>query len=300
MRIFLIGGTGHIGTAVVHQLSTAGHKVTALVRSESRIDQVLPYNVTPHPGDMTKPETYRAEASRHDVLIQLGFSYGEETAAADRTALETLLQSARTSSGPAMVIYTSGTYVLGDTGQIPAAENASTEQPAAVVRWRPAHEKMVLQAGDERVATVVIRPGMVYGGSGALTAKLFESAERDGAALLVGDGRNWWSMVHRDDLARLYLLVIESRAQGIFHGVDGQPVRAHDVAAAASQAAGGGGNVRTWPVPEARKKLGALADALAMNSMVITSRSGEVGWTPQRASFIEHAEDAYREWKAKA
>lgn len=111
----------------------------------------------------------------------------------------------------------------------------------------------------------------------------------------MGDGRNRWSLVHREDLARLYLLVAEKRAGGIFHGVDGRPLPVAEVARAASAAAGAG-EVQAVALEEAREELGAMADALALDQALIGPRSAEIGWQPSRRDFIAAAPEAFDEW----
>ena len=123
----------------------------------------------------------------------------------------------------------------------------------------------------------------------------FESAAREGAARYMGDGRNRWSLVHREDLARLYLLVAEKRAGGIFHGVDGRPLPMAEVARAASAPAGAG-DVRPVPLEEAREELGAMADALLLDQALIGRRSAEIGWQPSRRDFVPAAPEPFDEW----
>lgn len=301
MCVFVTGGTGYIGRAVVGELTGAGYEVTVLLRSPEKEGLVSDLGARSHPGDMTSPETYRSEAAEHDALLHLAFQYGPETTEADRTAVRTLLESAREGRAR-LVVYTSGCWVLGETRDGPAAEDAPVDRPASVVEWRPAHERQVLEAavggpGSGYLATAVIRPGMVYGGEGALTGRLFETAVEDGAAEYVGDGENRWSLVHLDDLARLYRLVVEREAAGVFHGVDGTPMRVAEVAAAASRAAGAGGEARGVPVAQAREKLGPVADALCLDQVLEGRRARALGWRPERPSFREGAEAAYREWR---
>jgi nucleoside-diphosphate-sugar epimerase len=187
--------------------------------------------------------------------------------------------------------------VLGDTGPDPADEDAATDHPAAVVEWRPSHERQVLQSADETLQTSVVRPGMVYGGRGGLVSRLFETASGSGAAEHVGDGGNRWSLVHRDDLGRLYVTIAEGREGGVFHGVDGTPVRVSEAARAASEAAGADGRTRAVPLEEAQGSMGPMADALVLDQALAGRRSGEIGWAPERASFVEAAESAWREWE---
>jgi nucleoside-diphosphate-sugar epimerase len=139
---------------------------------------------------------------------------------------------------------------------------------------------------------------MVYGGSGSVTAQLFLSAEEEGASVYVGDGENRWSMVHREDLARLYRMIVEARAPGVFHGVDDHPVRLREAARAASMAAGAAGATRRLPLEEARASMGPMADALVMDQWLVARRAADLGWAPERASFVEEAAAAYEELKA--
>lgn len=113
----------------------------------------------------------------------------------------------------------------------------------------------------------------------------------------MGTGDQRWAMVHRTDLAELYRLVVERRAGGIFHGVDGASPTVAEAASAASHAAGKGA-VRAIAVEDARETMGALADALAMDQVVIGARGAEVGWAPRHPPFVQDAPNAFREWRA--
>lgn len=298
MNVFLTGATGFIGSAVVRELSAAGHQVTGLLRSPDKTDRLAALGGRPAYGDLAVPATWGSLARNYDALVHLGFSY-DDPAGTDRTAVDALLEAATTGETGRIVVYTSGCWVLGDTGGESADESASTERPAEVVSWRPAHEELVLDAGGS-FATAVIRPGMVYGGHGALTGRLFESARDEGASEYIPDGQQHWSMVYREDLARLYRRVVEEEAEGIFHGVDGRPVKVKEAARAASEAAGANGETRPLSMEAARESLGPVADALALDQRLDGVRSRELGWRPERTSFPDAAADAFREWEEAA
>lgn len=301
MRVFITGGTGYIGSAVVQELLSAGHEVTALTRSPDRVERLERLGVEPLVGRLQEPEAYAFAAAEHDAILHCAFDYAEDGVATDRKVVEALTAAAgeaASADGPRAFVYTSGCWILGETGEEPAGEDAPVDRPAEIVAWRPAHERRALEAADDGLATAVVRPGVVYGGSGGLTARLFTSAEEEGAAAYVGTGDNHWSMVHRRDLAGLYRRVAEARAGGVFHGVDGHPLRVADAARAASEAVGAGGAVRGIPLAEAREKLGPVADALALDQRLVTRRAGELGWEPEIRSFLDGAERAYRELKA--
>ena len=58
MRIFLTGGTGYIGSAVVDALVRGGHVVDALVRNSEKAAQVRARGGRPVIGDLAKPASF--------------------------------------------------------------------------------------------------------------------------------------------------------------------------------------------------------------------------------------------------
>jgi nucleoside-diphosphate-sugar epimerase len=289
----LTGGTGYVGSAIAGVLARAGHSVTALTRSPEKERGLLQLGASPVRGDLGNPATYERIAALHDTIVHVAF----EDADTDLVAIETLIGAARTDDGRHLV-YTSGSWVLGDThGQI-AYENAPIRAPARLVSWRGEHEQLVLLAADEGVTPSVVRPGIVYGGKGGLVSGYFKSAALEGAASFVGNGRNHFSLIYREDLAQLYRLIVERRGWGIFHGVDGVPMVVEEVARAASELVGAGGATQAIPLAQARVQMGDLADALVLDQRIGTRRAGELGWKPRFPSFLEGVQAAMAEWSS--
>ncbi|HEX2076396.1 MAG TPA: NAD-dependent epimerase/dehydratase family protein [Longimicrobium sp.] len=295
MRVFVTGASGYVGGAVARAFAAAGHEVSGLVRTPEKAALVKAFGARPVIGDLRDPATYAAEAAAHDTLVHVGMQPGPEKLATDRLAVDTLLAAAR-EGGAESLIFTSVMFVLGDTGDGWADEDASTGRPAPSAAGRPEHERIVLDAADDRLATAVVRPGMVYGGRGGSVGQAFATAKRDRAALIVGDGRNRWPLIHLDDVGALYVHVAGARARGVFHAVDGTALTVDEIARAASRAAGAGGAVRYLPVEEARAFLGAFADSLALDQRIAAPRSAALGWRAERPAFPEWADEVYREW----
>lgn len=296
MKVFVTGSTGYIGGAIVRALVNRDHEVHGLVRSEEKAALLSAMGGTPVRGDLADLPGLRKAAAGCDVVIHAGFGYGADAAQIDRRAGEVLLETAKR-HGIAGFVYTSGVFVLGNTGNAAVAEDAPTEHPAKVSAWRAKVEPKIVEAATDGVATAVIRPGMVYGERRGLVSRFFQTAVEGGAAEYIGDGSNRWSLVHRDDCARLYAMVAEIKARGIYHAVDGSAVPVKELARAASEAAGKGGATRSMPLEEARQKMGPLADGLCLDQTVKTTRSAELGWEPEHPPFIESAAAVFAEWK---
>ncbi len=286
MQVFLTGATGYIGTAVADRLRTAGHKLTGLARSDTAADRLTAAGIQPVRGDFSDPRSVGSAARSAGGVISLATTYNP---AVDGPAIDSILDAL--AGGDKPFVYTSGIWSHGDTGDI-VVDETTPPKPAALVQWRQAVEDRVLKGAKRGIRTVVIRPAMVYGRAGGIPAGFVDSARKEGAARYVGTGKNRWPFVHVDDLADLYLLALERAPAGsLLLGVSGPSHPVHDVAAAASRGAGAGGRTTAWPLEDARKKLGAYADALVLDQQASGRRAQEtLGWRPRRPDVLEDIE----------
>jgi nucleoside-diphosphate-sugar epimerase len=304
MRIFLTGATGYIGGAVLDALVRAGHDVTALVRTNEKAKRVAKRGARPVIGNLAESESFAGAAEAQDGYVHTAFDYSVNGGpAVEKTALDAILAAAqrpRTGAAGAaqkrFVIYTSGVWILGKTPE-PAAEDAPVN-PIAMASFRPAHEQMVLDAANDHLRTIVVRPGVVYGGGNGIVADMFKSAS-NGLVRVIGDGNNHWPLVYERDLADLYArLVGREETAGIYHANDEGDERVNDIVDAIKPYLPVKPDVRYVPIDEARHKMGAYADALALDQVVRSPRARALGWTPTLHSVAGNAARLLEEWRA--
>ena len=256
-------------------------------------------------GSLGEPASYRAAADAQDGYVHTAFDgrsgIGPVT---DRIALETILAAAkrpRPSDRSRRPIASSSTHpdlwVLGPAPD-PAAEDAAIN-PIPIVAWRPGNEELVLGAASEQLRTMVVRPGVVYGGGNGLVGDLFKSA-MNGLVRVIGDGNNHWPLVYDRDLADLY-----ARAGGTIRfdrclprqrrrRRAGQRYRRCDRAVSPGKP-----DVRHVPIDEARTKFGAVADALSLDQRARSPRARAIGWAPSLHSVAGNAARLLDEWRAE-
>jgi nucleoside-diphosphate-sugar epimerase len=304
MRLFLTGATGYIGAAVLDALVRGGHEVTALVRDQQKARRVARRGARPVVGNLAEPDSYRTVAEAQDGYVHAAFdAVSGRGPAVDRMAVETLIDAARrplTADAPAaasrLIVYTSGVWVLGRTAE-PATETAPVN-PIEIVAWRPAIERMVAEAAGGRLRTIVVRPGVVYGGGDGIVSDLFKAAS-NGLVRVVGDGNNRWPLVYDRDLADLYArLVAREDASGVYHANDEGDERVNDIVEAIKPHVATRPDVRHVPIEEARTQMGSYADALALDQVVRSPRARALGWAPTLRSVAGNAARLLEEWRA--
>jgi nucleoside-diphosphate-sugar epimerase len=294
MNIFLTGGTGYIGSAVLEALVRAGHQVTALVRNPERASRVAARGARPVIADLGQPTSYRQAAIGHDAYIHTAKDHSSRAETVDRATIDTLLPIATAGPG-AVVIYTSGVWVLGNTHG-PVAEDAPLD-PAAISAWRPSHEKIVLGASSNGVRVAVVRPGIVYGSAQGIVGDMFRDAA-NGLMRVVGSGENHWPLIYDRDLADLYVRILSRRdAAGVFHATDDGDERVNDLVEAIGTHTSFRPEVRHMPIAEARGKLGPYADALALDQIVRSPRARALGWAPTLHSVGRNVARLFEEWR---
>ena len=288
MHIFLTGATGYIGSAVLGALIKGGHKVTAMARDKEKAERLAAKGATPVVAELGLPKRYLATVKAADAVIYCAYESSPRGVQLEKQALETMLgalaQASQADGKARTFIYTSGVWVLGRA--IRAADETAPLDPPRHVAWRPAHEEIVLSAFSATLRTVVVRPGIVYGGGRGIVADLIKDA-LNGLVRVVGPGKNRWPLIYDHDLGDLYVRILETpAATGIFHATDEADERVSDIVEAIAGQVPQKPDIRFMPMEEAHKKFGTYADALALDQKVRSPKARALGWVPTQPGVI--------------
>jgi nucleoside-diphosphate-sugar epimerase len=227
MRVFVTGAAGFIGSETTKELIAGGHEVVGLARSDENVRTLEQLGGKVHRGSLQDLDSLKRGARDCDGVIHLAFIHDfakfAENGAIDKTAIEAMGDELEGSNKPFIV--TSGTGLIA--AGVVVTEEMRRADGAHVPR---VSEQTGLAYASRGVRAMTIRLPQVHGADGkaGLISYLVELARQKGAAAYVGEGSERWAAAHRQDVARLYRLVLEKGvADGIYHAVgeEGVPMR---------------------------------------------------------------------------
>lgn len=292
MRIFIIGATGYVGSAVARAFAARGHAISGLARSPANEAKLAEAGVAAIPGDLADLQGLAAIAGDHDVTVMAAMIPFEQEA----PLMKAVIDGAAGGGGERHVVFTSGSGVLsieatdGAWNQETFAEDDPFPFPARPNRAvRIETEDLVRRMSGEHVKTYVIRPPLIYGHGGSIQIpQIFESARKTGKACYLGHGLNLYSAVHVDDLAEVYRLAVERGTPGaLYHAVCGE-ANFRSIAEAVATVVGC--DTQSLSYEEACALWGSfwVDIALAVNSRSIARRTvNELGWAPKNLDVVE-------------
>lgn len=289
MNVFVTGGTGLVGRAVVAELLAHGHRVAALARSEAAAAAAGRAGAEPVHGGLADLDTIRDTAAQADGVIHLAFSHdfsaprALDRSIADESAALAVIGDALVGSGKPFVTVSGTPHVPG---------RASTEGDPVPVdgpvggRGRAVNAVLALAGRGVRSSAVRLPRTVHDDGHGGFAGMLTDVARRTGVSGYPGDGSQRWPAVHARDAAVLFRLALEEAPAGTaWHAVadEGDPVR--DIAGVIGRRLGL--PVRSVPVQD----FGPLGPLFAADQPSSSAHTREtLGWKPTHPSLLEDLE----------
>src|SRR6201999_4515682 len=191
MRVFVTGGTGLIGSAVVAELLGHGHTVLALARSGSSAAVLESEGAESIRGELADLGTLRAGAAKADGVIHLAFANDFSSpaalaaAVAEEGAALAALGEELTGTGRPLITVSGTPYVPGR-----ASTEADPLPTSGPVGGRSRSVTAVLDLASRGVRSAAVRmPRTVHNeGRGGFAGLLTDMARRTGVSGYPGDG----------------------------------------------------------------------------------------------------------------
>ena len=279
--VLLTGAAGYVGSAVAEKLRAAGYTVRGLTRSENKRSQLEAEGIEPVIGDVKDTDLLATAAAGVSAIVHTaspntpGPGQSLDQIVADAVlAIEGLVRLAAT-SGVRLVV-TSGASMYGPTNGKVVDETAPLQAPPFAVPLIKA-ETALAESGR----ACILRLGVVYGRRQSMPMRMLIGQVRDRGTTAVVDPANRLALVHVDDLADLYLTLLEAEMPPtVVNGV-ASVVPWPEVMGAIARVAGVSGEPGLIAAEDAAK-LGGPAIYLPVDMAV----SGELarqrlGWQPK-------------------
>jgi len=263
--MFLLGGTGFIGSALTKQLlaDRAESELMMLIHRSAPfrdLEQVDTCIGSLERFDLDLLDRFRPEVILHLARMRGRGRIGRYLAAwrgarANRRVIRHLRQHFPTTR----TVYVSGTLVYGDCG-VASVDEGTPINPTAFAREYINAERPWMKALDDGVLPVaILRPPWIIGPSSWFAGYYLDSIKRERVVPLFGDGRNLMSLLHVEDCAGLIAHAAKVARTGSYYNLFTPGVCCTQREFAETVAAIAGVPVRRFSIADLERKHGAAA-----------------------------------------
>ena len=291
MQIFVMGGTGLIGSSLVDRLTERGDRVVVLTRRPTHAQARWGSQCTIVEGDPMKAGPWMQAAKDCDAVINL---VGESIFArrwndefkkllrdsrinSTQNVVQALAQSPKTPAGnPKVLVNGSAIGYYGPCGDEELTEDtlAGSDMLAQLAfEW----ELVTNPAEAAEVRVVRIRTGVVLDKDGGALSQMLTPFKL-GLGGPVGSGKHWFSWIHIDDEVGIILLALDNpQTVGPLNATAQHPVTSKEFSKALGRALH---RPAILPAPPFMLKLrfGEVADILTTGQRVIPAKALALGY----------------------
>ncbi len=279
MNIFLTGGSGTIGRAVLTRLVERGHKVSALARSQASAALVEDAGAQPLRGDIGDTATWGAAALAGDALIHLANSFDSDAKAAE-DALATILKQALPERGsPFRLVYTGGIWLYPDAPPAPLRESVPF---APIPAFAHVAETIGRLERIDALSLAVVHPALVCAPGAGPLEEMAEAARSSQPFVTRAGADTQWPLVEAGDLADLYVRAVESQEQLAVFGCGVEAIAVAPLVEFVAQRLGRSLSLeRESPPADLRPDLDIAAGYALSQTVSSETARQQLGWRPR-------------------
>ena len=282
-RILIGGGSGLIGLRLSRLLAEKGHEVTHLSRRQETTAGFKSYRWDTKEGFLDPAAIHLA-----DYVINLaGAGIGDKRWTSRRKRLiidsrvdttRLLLRSFReTGKSPKAFIASAAIGFYGDRGDVIVGEESGRGKgflSESCVAW----ENAIDEVARSGIRTVTLRAGIVLSSQGGALPKMI-FPQHFLSAPYFGNGRQWYSWIHIDDICRCFIFAIEQEnMEGKYNAVAPDPVRNKELMRQLIRVTGRPAFLMPVPAFSLRLFLGEMADTVLDSTRVSSQKLEESGF----------------------
>jgi len=209
MKALVTGGGGFLGRRIVELLLEAGHEVRFLARQ--RYLDVEALGAAGWTVDLRDRERLGAAMAGIDVVFHVAGKAGywgerEEYVSINTDGTRNVLEAAR-AADVARLVYTSTPSVIGYEGDAQGIAEApfAASHLSYYAESKTEAERLVLAANGPGLATVALRPHLIFGPRDNHLLPRVVARARAGRLVMVGDGENRVDLTYVDNAAWAHL-----------------------------------------------------------------------------------------------
>jgi nucleoside-diphosphate-sugar epimerase len=276
-KIFLLGGTGFIGTVLTQQLfaNRQANNLMMLIHRRARLRDLEQINT--NTGSLGSFDLSLLDQFTPDTILHLARMSGRGrigrymAAFGGARANNRIINHLNRKPWKPHIIYVSGTLVYGDCGNIPVDED-SPIHPIAFAREYIKAEKPwmdALQKGE--IPVTILRPPWIIGKGSWFAEFYLNSIKYHKVVPLFGEGQNLMSLIDVEDCAGLIAHAVRNSDPGQYYNLFAPGTCITQLEFAASIAKFTGTEIRKLSVSEIKSRYGqAIWEAFAFSNIAST------------------------------
>lgn len=219
MKALVTGGGGFLGNAIVRRLIDRGYEVRSLNRGD--YPGLVGLGVEQIRGDLADAEVVHRATTDCDVVFHVAAKAAmwgpyRDFFNTNVVGTENIVSACRRCGVPKLV-YTSTPSVVHGGADIEGADESlpyPARYHAHYPRTKAEAERMVIAANSAGLATVALRPHLIWGPGDPHLVPQIVSRARQGVLRFVGDGSNKVDSVFLDNAVDAHLLASDRLAPG--------------------------------------------------------------------------------------